>query len=117
MEQSVIVSWSLSARPPESFVQSDRRGLTQGGRDVSSISAPKGEFVVSENNINAVKRRETVVNHAFFIAGNGDRAVEVASVKTPCDVQRNHDQRKDLTLNNSAFSQQKKQDGCKSYHI
>lgn len=33
-----------------------------------------------------VKRRETVVNHAFFIAGNGGRAVGVATVKTCVDL-------------------------------
>lgn len=79
---SVTFSLTLSVRPPESFVQSDRRGLTQGGRDISSLSVPKGEFVMSENYISQVKRREPVVSHAFFIAGNVGRAVEVATVKT-----------------------------------
>lgn len=79
MEQSASVSLS----PPESFHQSDRRGLTQGGQDISSLLDPKGEFSHTRKpHKYRVRRRQTVVHLAFSVAGNGGGAVEVATAKT-----------------------------------
>lgn len=69
-----IPSLSLSARPPESSIQSGRRSLTQGGRDIPSLCTPEGEGVMSENPMNTETRGQTPVWIMYFSGSDGPAA-------------------------------------------
>lgn len=88
VEQSVTVSLSLSARPPESLVQSDRRGLTPG-RDVSSSSAPEGEVMSEKHKYPAKRRRTDVKGRAVKGAVLICRETMSTEQRTPINSSRN----------------------------
>lgn len=58
MEHSTIDSLSPSAGPPESLTLRGGRGLTQGGRGISSFSSPEGEGIMSESSMSRETREK-----------------------------------------------------------
>lgn len=99
-----IQSLLLSARPPESSIQSGRRSLTQGGREIPSLCTPEGKGVMSENPMNTETRGETPVWIMYFSGSDGSSA----EVITDSCFSGAKTRTADLPLLNSASGQKSK---------